>query len=1224
MEFPSWFIYAAAWFAAVALLLKGFYLRRPKLNLPPRPKSWPIIGNLNLIGSLPHRSIHHLSQKHGPLMQLKFGSYPVVVASSVDMAKQFLKTHDITFSGRPKTAAGKYTTYNYSDITWSQYGPYWRQARKMCIMELFSSKRLESYEYIRIEETQALLNVLYASRGTTINLKDHLSDVSLNVISRIVLGKKYLDQDSSRASIVTPDEFKEMLDELFLLNGVLNIGDSIPWLGFLDLQGYVKRMKVLSKKFDRFLEHVVDEHNARREGAGEDFVAKDMVDVLLQLADDPNLDVKLTKTSVKAFTQDMIAGGTESSAVTVEWAISELLKHPEIFEKATEELDRIIGRERWVEEKDIPNLPYIEAIVKETMRMHPVAPLLVPRQTREDIKINGYDILAGTRAFVNVWTIGRDPTLWEEPEQFRPERFIGKAIDVKGHDFELLPFGAGRRMCPGYTLGLKVIQSSLANLLHGFVWKLPEKMKVEDLNMEEIWGLSTPRKIPLVAVVEPRIYLRRPKLNLPPGPKPCPIIGNLNLMGSLPHCSIHDLSQKYGPLMQLLFGSYPVVVASSVDMAKQFLKTHDIIFSGRPKTAAGKYTTYNYSDITWSQYGPYWRQLRKICIIELFSSKRLESYEYIRIEETRAVLKTLYDSRGTTINLKYHLSDLSLNIISRIVLGKKYLRKFDQDSNSRSIFTSDEFKHMLDELFLLNGVLNIGDLIPWLGFLDLQGYVKRMKVLSKKFDKFLEHVLDEHNGKRERAGEDFVAKDMVDVLLQLSDDPNLDVKLTRTSVKAFTQDMMAGGTESSAATVEWAMSELLKHPEIFEKATEELDRVIGRERSVEEKDIQNLPYIEAIVKETMRMHPVSPILAPRQTREDCKINGYDIPAGTRALVSTWTIGRDSTVWEEPEQFRPERFIGKAIDVKGHDFELLPFGAGRRMYMAKQFLTTHDIAFSGRPKTAAGKYTTYNYSNITWSQYGPYWRQARKICIMELFSSKRLESYEYIRIEETRALIKALYASRGRPINLKDHLSDVTLNVLSRIVLGKKYLDESEYSFVTPRDFKEMLDELFLLNGVLNIGDSIPWLGFLDLQGYVKRMKVLGKKFDRFMEQVLDEHNDRRYGAGKDFVAKDMVDVLLQLSDDPNLDVKLTRTSVKAFTQENINHHSDIFIWLHKNFDFPIPMGLNKKGLNYPSTILSLYSSTSLNLEERSFIVVKIMLCWYSYIRAYMEIFRGSV
>lgn len=374
----------------------------------------------------------------------------------------------------------------------------------MCLMELFSVKRLESYEYIRAEEMNSLLKELFKSAGKPVLLKDYLSTVSLNVISRMVLGKRY--SDLSENSIVSPEEFKKMLDELFLLNGVFNIGDSIPYIDFLDLQGYVKRMKIVSKKFDGFLECVLDEHNARRK-ATENYTSKDMVDVLLELAEDPNLEVKLERHGVKAFTQDLLAGGTESSSVTVEWAISELLKKPEIFKKATEELDRVIGRDRWVQEKDIPSLPYIEAIVKETMRLHPVAPMLVPRLAREDCKVAGYDIQKETRVLVNVWTIGRDPEIWENPNEFCPERFVGKKIDVKGQDFELLPFGSGRRMCPGYSLGLKVIESSFANLLHGYNWRLPENMSPKDLNMEEIFGLSTPRKFPLDVVAEPRLPL---------------------------------------------------------------------------------------------------------------------------------------------------------------------------------------------------------------------------------------------------------------------------------------------------------------------------------------------------------------------------------------------------------------------------------------------------------------------------------------------------------------------------------------------------------------------------------------------------------------------------------------------------------------------------------------------------------------------------------------------
>ncbi|KAJ1289839.1 hypothetical protein BS78_02G195700 [Paspalum vaginatum] len=509
MELPPWVSFLGVVLATV-MFLKAVLGRRGRVyRLPPGPKPWPIIGNLNLMGALPHRSVHELSKKYGPLMQLQFGSFPVVVGSSVDMAKFFLKTHDVVFTDRPKTAAGKYTTYNYRDITWSPYGAYWRQARKMCLTELFSAKRLESYEYIRATEVRALLRELHAASGAgrAVMLKDYLSTVSLNVITRMVLGKKYLEKEvvAGGSMVTTPEEFKWMLDELFLLNGVLNIGDSIPWLDWMDLQGYIKRMKKLSKMFDRFLEHVVEEHDQRRRRDGKSFVANDMVDVLLQIADDPTLEVELNRESVKAFTQDLIAGGTESSAVTVEWAISELLKKPEVIAKATEELDRVIGRGRWVTEKDIPSLPYVDAIVKETMRLHPVAPMLVPRLSREDTTVAGYDIPAGTRVLVSVWSIGRDPELWEAPEEFMPERFLGSKLDVKGQDYELLPFGSGRRMCPGYSLGLKVIQVSLANLLHGFEWSLPDGLTKEELNMEEIFGLSTPRKFPLEAVVEPKL-----------------------------------------------------------------------------------------------------------------------------------------------------------------------------------------------------------------------------------------------------------------------------------------------------------------------------------------------------------------------------------------------------------------------------------------------------------------------------------------------------------------------------------------------------------------------------------------------------------------------------------------------------------------------------------------------------------------------------------------------
>ncbi|KAM3196595.1 hypothetical protein ACQJBY_072345 [Aegilops geniculata] len=490
------------------LFLKATFRHGQKYNLPPGPKPWPIIGNFDLIGALPHRSIHELSKKYGPLMHLRFGSFPLIVASSVDMARFFLRTKDILYVDRPKTASGKYTTYNYADITWSPYGAYWRQARRICLTKLFSPRRLALMAHIRVDEVHAMVRNIFAASEPkrVVHLyRDHMSTLSLNVITRMVMGKRLFADGSSEGPVPSMEVFRWMMDELFLLNGVLNIGDWIPWLDWMDLQGYVRRMKKVGKMFDALMEHVLDEHSVgegrRREGEA----ARDMVDVLMDIADDPSLEVPLGRIGVKAFTQDLIAGGTESSAATVEWAMSELLRRPDAFDVATKELDRVVGRGRWVTEEDMPSLPYIEAMVKETMRMHPIVPLLIPRVAREDAAVDGYDVPKGARVLVNVWAIGRDPELWDAPEEFRPERFMGSKIDVKGQDLELLPFGSGRRMCPGYNLGLKEVRLSLANLLHGFTWTLPEGMTKEELSMEEVFGLTTSRKYPLEVVADPKL-----------------------------------------------------------------------------------------------------------------------------------------------------------------------------------------------------------------------------------------------------------------------------------------------------------------------------------------------------------------------------------------------------------------------------------------------------------------------------------------------------------------------------------------------------------------------------------------------------------------------------------------------------------------------------------------------------------------------------------------------
>ncbi|CAO2189710.1 unnamed protein product [Urochloa humidicola] len=346
-----------------------------------------------------------------------------------------------------------------------------------------------------------------AAGGEVVVVKEHLLMVTLNVVSCMVLGKKYVGEEVGDGAAATPEEFRWMIEEIFFLNGAIHIGDMVPWLGWFDPNGYVARMKRLAKKFDAFVEHVLHEHDDRRRREGPTaFVPKDMVDILLQLPDDPNLDVPIDRDGVKASILELITGGTDTSSVTVEWAMSELLRSPDALTKATEELDRIVGRDRLVTEGDIPNLPYLEAIVKESMRLHPVVPMLVPRVSREDTSVDGYDIPKGTRVLVNTWAISRDPAVWGDmAEKFRPERFIGSEVDVKGQHLELLPFGSGRRMCPAHNLGLRMVQLVLANLLHGFKWRLPDGVVAEKLSMEEKFGISVSRMDQLRAIPEPRL-----------------------------------------------------------------------------------------------------------------------------------------------------------------------------------------------------------------------------------------------------------------------------------------------------------------------------------------------------------------------------------------------------------------------------------------------------------------------------------------------------------------------------------------------------------------------------------------------------------------------------------------------------------------------------------------------------------------------------------------------
>nr|AYM55660.1 cytochrome p450 [Croton stellatopilosus] len=488
----------------VLFLFKINQNRRNKLNLPPTPTKLPIIGNLHQLGNMPHISLHHLSQKYGPIMYLKLGQIPTVVISSSKLAKDVLKTHDLVLSSRPELYSAKYLFYGCTDVVFAPYGAYWRNVRKICILELLSAKRVQSSAYVREEEVARLIQRIGERYPNPTNLSKMIGLYANDVLCRVVLGR-----DFSRGGEYDSIGFEKMLSDYQDLLGGFKLGDYFPSMEFVhSFTGTKSKLVNTFRRFDRFFDEVITQHI---NGEAKQEEKKDFVDVLLDIHKNGSTssDLPLTMDNVKALILDMFAAGTDTTFITLDWAMTELMMNPTSMEKAQSEVRSIIGQRTFVQESDIHQLQYMKAVIKETFRLHPPVPVLVPRESLEEVVIDGCDIPAKTRIYVNAWAIGRDPETWENPETFEPERFVGSQIDYKGQDFELIPFGSGRRSCPAITFGTAVVELALAQLLHSFDWELPAGIKSTEIDNTEAFGISMHRIVPLHVIAKPHFPLNQ-------------------------------------------------------------------------------------------------------------------------------------------------------------------------------------------------------------------------------------------------------------------------------------------------------------------------------------------------------------------------------------------------------------------------------------------------------------------------------------------------------------------------------------------------------------------------------------------------------------------------------------------------------------------------------------------------------------------------------------------
>ncbi|KAI3941062.1 hypothetical protein MKW92_045338 [Papaver armeniacum] len=501
----------------------------------------PVTGLLHVFmnrNDLIHVTLGNLADKYGPIFSFPTGSHRTMVVSNWEVVKEcFTGDNDTVFSNRPVLLVFK-IMFNAGGID-SQglsivpYGKYWRELRKICVHNLLSNQQLLKFRHLIISQVDASFNELYElckinsenqqrDSGMVIRMDDWLGKLSFNVIGRLVCGFQS-QTETSATSRSSMERFTAANDEASSFMSISAVSDTVPWLGWIDkLTGLTRKMEHCGKKLELVVESIIEDHRQKRRFSGikqgddkriEDEQADDFIDICLSIMEQPQLpgDNKPCQIPIKSIVLDMVGGGTDTTKLTTIWTLSLLLNNPHVLDKAKQEVDAHFGTKRrsttndaiMVNFDDIRSLVYIQAIIKESMRLYPASPL-VERLSSEDCVVGGYHVPAGTRLWVNVWKMQRDPKVWDDPLVFRPERFLSddkKTVDVRGQNYELLPFGAGRRICPGISFSLDLIHMVLTRLILEFDMKSPSG----EVDMTATPGIMSYKVVPLDILLTRRI-----------------------------------------------------------------------------------------------------------------------------------------------------------------------------------------------------------------------------------------------------------------------------------------------------------------------------------------------------------------------------------------------------------------------------------------------------------------------------------------------------------------------------------------------------------------------------------------------------------------------------------------------------------------------------------------------------------------------------------------------
>ncbi|KAL6650153.1 hypothetical protein ACP70R_014377 [Stipagrostis hirtigluma subsp. patula] len=506
---------------AVATLLLAFLIKRRALasedttavaaaKQPPGPWSLPVIGGLHhLVGELPHRALLRLSRRHGPLMLVRLGEVRAFVVSSPEAAMEVMKARDPAFASRPRGAMLDIVSCGGKGVIVAPYGEHWRQMRKVCVVELLSARQVKRMEAIRQAEVARLVQSVSAAaakasstRGggaaAVVNLSHALMEFTNDIIAKAVFGGRFRRQE----------EYLRELGRQVILTGGFNLPDLFPSSRLVRLLSSAERdLKSSRVRGEAIVDGVIRERKEkRRSSAGSGAEEEDLLDVLLRLQEEDALTFPITAEIICIVIYDIFGAATDTTAHTLEWTMAELMRTPQAMMKAKLEVRQKLGHGRSViTNGDLGELHYLRMVIKESLRLHPPVPI-IHRGSQESCEIMGYNIPKGSMVSINAFAVARDPRYWDDPDEFKPERFENSNVDYKGTHFELIPFGAGRRICPGLLFATTTIELTLANLLYHFDWVLPDGASPATLDMGEVFGITLSRRSDLHLQATP--YLR--------------------------------------------------------------------------------------------------------------------------------------------------------------------------------------------------------------------------------------------------------------------------------------------------------------------------------------------------------------------------------------------------------------------------------------------------------------------------------------------------------------------------------------------------------------------------------------------------------------------------------------------------------------------------------------------------------------------------------------------